>query len=151
MPASQRQLQQPEENPRIGDFILRWERIVANRDMQGLFDLLAPDVQFYSPAVFKPYQGREAVTFLLAHVIEVFGDLAYTHHYHNDQGGVVMQFQTSVEAADGSGRRLTLEGVDIFQLNERGQVQEMRVLIRPLFGLQALAAAMQSRVVGVVG
>jgi len=40
--------------PTIGQFIARWKTVVAEKDMPGLFDVLAPDVVFSSPAVFKP-------------------------------------------------------------------------------------------------
>ena len=72
--------------------------------------------------------------------MQVFGPLTYTNVWSNDRGGVVMQFATTVPGPD---KRLEIEGVDIFQLDEAGQIAELRVMIRPLRGLQAVAAAME--------
>lgn len=132
-------------HPTTAHFITRWKTIVAERDMQGLFDILMPDVVFYSPAVFKPYQGREAATFLLANVIQVFGELTYTDVFTSERVGVVLQFTTAIDTPD---KTMQIEGVDIFQLTDEGLVQEMRVMIRPLSALQALATAMQERMTG---
>ena len=48
---------------------------VARRDPDAVAALLADDVTFSSPAVHRPYEGRELVAALLGHVIEVFGEL----------------------------------------------------------------------------
>ena len=128
--------------PITAQFIARWKTIVAEKNIQGLFDILASDVVFYSPAVFKPYQGREAATFLLANVIQIFDELTYTDIFTNDSGGVVMQFTTNIDTPD---KRMQIEGVDIFQLTDGGLVQELRVMIRPLSALQALALVMQQQ------
>ena len=47
-------------------------------DMDAGTALLADDVTFRSPAVFTPYQGREAVSHILRTVFEVFEDFRYT-------------------------------------------------------------------------
>jgi len=130
-------------SPTSTQFIARWKKVVAEKDMQDLFDILAPDVVFYSPAVFKPYLGREAATFLLTSVIQVFNELTYTDIFANESGGVVLQFKTNIDTPD---KRMQIEGVDIFQLTDKGLVQEMRVMIRPLSALQALTAAMQKQI-----
>ena len=127
------------------DFIRRWEATVASRDLNTLSLLLAEDVTFYSPAVFKPYQGRTAVTLLLGHVMKVFGDLLYTGVYGNDEDGLVMQFETSVDTPE---KRFVVEGVDIFQLDEEGLVRELRVMLRPLTATQAVAQMMQASMRG---
>jgi hypothetical protein len=116
------------------DFIARWEAAVAANDLDSMAAM------FRSPAVFKPYQGRATIQGILGLVMQVFGPLTYTNVWSNDRGGVVMQFATTVPGLD---KRLEIEGVDIFQLDEAGQITELRVMIRPLRGLQAVAAAME--------
>ena len=54
-----------------------------------------------------------------------------------------MQFATTVASPDGD-KRLEIEGVDIFQLDDAGKITELRVMIRPLRGLQAVAAGMEA-------
>jgi hypothetical protein len=122
------------------DFVAAWEAAVATNDLDLMAALFAEDALFRSPAVFKPYQGRAVIRGILGLVMQVFGPLTYTDTWSNDRGGVVMQFATTVPGPD---KRLEIEGVDIFRLDEAGQIAELRVLIRPLRGLQALAAAME--------
>jgi hypothetical protein len=127
------------------DFIYRWEAAVAADDLEGMAAMFAEDAIFRSPAVFKPYQGRMVIQGILGLVMQVFGPLTYTNVWSNERGGVVMQFATTVPGPD---KRLEIEGVDIFQLDEQGQITELRVMIRPLRGLQAVAGAME-RLMGV--
>lgn len=127
------------------DFVTRWEAAVAANDLDSMAAMFAEDAIFRSPAVFKPYQGRAVVQSILGLVMQVFGPLTYTNVWSNDRGGVVMQFATTVPGPD---KRLEIEGVDIFQLDEQGQIAELRVLIRPLRGLQAVAAAMEGLMEG---
>lgn len=129
-------------DPQTQAFISAWKDVVARRDAAELASLFAEDATFRSPAVFKPYQGRHAVVYLLSQVMELFGDLAYTTVYANDQRGVVLLFETTVPGPE---KPLFVQGVDIFQLDENGLIREMIVMIRPLRALQGIAAAMESR------
>jgi hypothetical protein len=122
------------------DFIIRWEAAVAANDLDSMAAMFAEDAIFRSPAVFKPYQGLATIRGILGLVMQVFGPLTYTNVWGNDHGGVVMQFATTVPSGD---KRLEIEGVDIFQLDGQGQIAELRVMIRPLRGLQAVAVAME--------
>jgi len=122
------------------DFITRWEAAVAANDLDSMAAMFTEDAFFRSPAVFKPYQSRATIKGILGLVKQVFGPLTYTNVWSNERGGVVMQFATTVPGPD---KRLEIEGVDIYQLDEVGQITELRVMIRPLRGLQALAGAME--------
>src|SRR5205085_1004091 len=53
-------------------------------DADAATDLLAEDVVFRSPAVFKPYTGRETVATILRTVFEVFEDFRYTDELAGD-------------------------------------------------------------------
>lgn len=127
------------------EFIARWEAAVAANDLDAMAAIFVEDALFRSPAVFKPYHGRAAIRGILGLVMQVFGPLTYTEVWSNDRCGVVMQFATTVPGPD---KRLEIEGVDIFQLDEQGQITDLRVLIRPLRGLQAVAAAMEQLMAG---
>ncbi|MEZ4769346.1 MAG: nuclear transport factor 2 family protein [Caldilineales bacterium] len=136
------------------EFVAAWEDVVARDDLRAMAAMFAEDAIFRSPAVYKPYGGRSTIAGILSMVVQVFGPLTYTNWWANDNGGVVMQFATTVASPDGD-KRLEIEGVDIFQLDEAGKISELRVMIRPLRGLQAVAAGMevliaQSRQAGTV-
>src|ERR687883_678562 len=57
---------------------------VERRDLDAAVDLLADDVVFRSPAVFKPYEGRETVETILRTVFGVFEDFRYTDELAGD-------------------------------------------------------------------
>ena len=124
-------------------FVDRWKETVARRDVGGLESLLAEDVVFRSPVVHKPTVGRGPTTLLLAAVLEVFGELTYPHTYVEEPSGVTLLFETSVLADDG--RRLDVEGVDVFALDDEGRIASLTVMLRPLSAAQAVGARMREQ------
>jgi hypothetical protein len=124
-------------------FVERWEAAVASADLVAVESLLAEDVVFRSPALFRPTVGRGPTTLVLAAVIEVFGELRYTHRYVEEPDGITLQFETSVEADEG--RRLDVEGVDVFRLDPHGRIASLTVMLRPLNATQAVAARMREQ------
>ena len=117
--------------------MLEFRAAVESRDLGRMEAALAPDVVFRSPAVFKPYEGREAVMHLLGTVIQVFEDFEYTDELMGD-GTHALVFQARV------GERM-VEGLDHLTVAADGLVSELVVMIRPLSGLMALAEAMAER------
>ena len=124
-------------------FVERWKATVADRDVGGLESLLAEDVVFRSPVVHAPTVGRGPTTLVLAAVLEVFGELEYTHAYVEEPHGVTLQFEASVLADDG--RRLEVEGVDVFGLDGEGRIVSLTVMLRPLSATQAVGARMREQ------
>jgi hypothetical protein len=87
--------------------------------------------------VFKPYEGREAVAMLLGAVLQVFEDFRYTD-----------QAETGDTAALAFSARVgdrELDGIDLLRFDADGKVREMAVYVRPMSGVNALAAAMQAK------
>jgi len=125
------------------EFVGRGEAAVASADVAAVESLLAEDVTFRSPALFRPTVGRGPTTLVLAAVLQVFGDLRYTHRYLDEPEGVTLQFETSVQ--DASGRRLEVEGVDIFRLDVDGRIASLTVMLRPLNATQAVAERMREQ------
>src|SRR5213596_3357620 len=97
-------------------------------DVDALTALLAPDVEFRSPAVHRPYRGREAVVALLRLVASVFEDFRYANEWR-DGRTTILFFEARV------GNR-ELQGVDILEEDEGGRIERFTVMIRPLSGLQ---------------
>lgn len=117
--------------------MLEFRAAVENRDLARMEAALAPDVVFRSPAVFKPYEGREAVMHLLGTVVEVFEDFEYTDELVGDLTHALV-FRARV------GERM-VEGLDHLTLDADGLITELVVMVRPLSGLMALAEAMAER------
>jgi hypothetical protein len=110
---------------------------IESGDLEGLLALMADDVVFRSPIVFKPYEGREAVGTLLRAVMRVFKDFRYEREI--GAAGDVNQalvFRTRVDDRE-------IEGCDFLHFNEAGLIDEFFVMVRPLSGAHALAGAMQ--------
>jgi len=111
---------------------------IEAKDLEALSPLLAPDVVFRSPAVYRPYDGRETVVALLRIVADVFEDFRYSSEWR-DGGTTILFFEARVGDRE-------LQGVDILEHDADGLVERFTVMVRPLSGLQALAAAVAARV-----
>ncbi len=111
---------------------------VESRDGERLEALLADDVVFRSPAVHKPYQGRQATAVILRAVMRVFEDFRYTRVVEGPRDHVLV-FEARV------GDR-TVEGADFLHLDDAGLVDDFRVMVRPLSGLTALVEAMRAAI-----
>lgn len=107
---------------------------VENKDLDAMRAALAPDVTFSSPAVFKPYEGREMTMGLLGFVVRVFEDFEYVFEV-TEGNREVLGFRARV------GEK-ALEGVDLLELGDDGLVTSLTVMIRPLSGLLAVRDAM---------
>jgi len=99
---------------------------------------IADDVVFRSPAVHKPYHGKEQVAGLLRLVATVFENFRYTAEWR-DGATTILFFEANVGDRE-------LQGVDILEESRDGLIERFTVMIRPLSGLQAVAAAMAARI-----
>ena len=121
----------------------RWKTAVAAGDVTGLESLLTDDVEFRSPVVHLPTTGRGPTTMILAAVTEVLADLEYVSGYLDEPNGVTLQFRAGV--AGDSGKRLDVEGVDVFRLDDEGRIVSLTVMLRPLSATQAVGARMREQ------
>ena len=117
----------------------KWHHMIQSNDLSNLNDLLADEVVFRSPVAYKPYEGKQVVFFILTNVIQVFQDFTYHREFFTEDGeNVVLEFSANV-----SGK--SLKGIDMIRFNDRGQIIDFEVMIRPKSGLEALAAEMGQR------
>ena len=98
---------------------------------------IADNVEFRSPAVYKPYHGKEQVEQILRLVATVFENFRYTNEWR-DGRTTILFFEANVGDRD-------LQGIDILEENEAGQIERFTVMVRPLSGLQAVAGTMAAR------
>jgi len=106
-------------------------------DHEAAMATLAEDVVFRSPAVYKPYEGKETVEQILRLVATVFENFRYTSEWR-DGSTTILFFEADVGDRE-------LQGIDILEENEDGLIGGFTVMIRPLSGLQAVAATMAAR------
>ncbi|MFJ5304548.1 nuclear transport factor 2 family protein [Streptomyces sp. NPDC088350] len=109
---------------------------VEAQDMDAVEALLAEDVVFTSPVVFKPYAGKEITAAILHGVARVFEDFRYEREIGDPDG----PDHALVFTARVGDRELT--GCDFIHVDEEGLIDELMVMVRPLSGAQALQEAM---------
>jgi SnoaL-like domain len=111
---------------------------VEAEDPAALAEALADDVVFRSPAVFKPYEGKQVVAAILTQgAMKVFEDFRYTDQLEDDD------VATLIFAARVGDRQV--DGLDLLRFDPDGRVGELMVMVRPMSGLNALAEAMARR------
>jgi hypothetical protein len=108
---------------------------VESGDVAAVPDILAEDVTFRSPVVFKAYEGRDVVGLILTEgAMKVFSDFRYTDRFETDDAAALI-FEAKV------GDR-QVQGLDLLRFDADGRVRELTVMVRPRSGMQALADAM---------
>jgi SnoaL-like domain len=109
------------------------------RDPDAAVALLADDVVFRSPVVFKPYHGADSVRTILTAVSGVLDDWRCVREIGTPDGhDHALVFEASI------GDR-QIEGCDFLHFDDDGAVDEFYVMVRPLSGALALAEAMAAR------
>jgi hypothetical protein len=116
--------------------IERWHRLVASRDASGLDDLLADDVTFESPIVFKPQLGRALAGGYLRAALKVLdnGHFRYVHEWYGERSAV-LEFETVIDG-------IKVEGVDLIHWNAADRIVRFKVMVRPLKAINLLHQVM---------
>jgi SnoaL-like domain len=119
--------------------VARFRAAVERRDPEALRELFAEEVLFYSPAKFRPFEGRTAVLavfdVLLRRVFEEFRYVGELHGPVEDTAEAhVLIFRARVGGKD-------VHGMDLVQLDDAGLISQFTVMVRPLSGLTALSDA----------
>jgi limonene-1,2-epoxide hydrolase len=105
-------------------------------DLDAAEALLAQDVVFTSPVVFKPYTGKPITAAILRAVSGVFEDFRYVREI-SDVNGRDHALVFTARVGDRE-----IDGCDFIHVDEDGLIDELTVMVRPLSAAQALAAAM---------
>lgn len=116
------------------EFLAKWHPVVKDRDLAGLETLLAPDVSMGAPPYWDRLRGRPLVHHLLGLIIHTIKDFSYQREWHDDSRGngeIALEFHGHVGELD-------LQGIDLISLNDRGEIQKLDVVIRPMNALAAL-------------
>jgi hypothetical protein len=110
---------------------------VESKQLAAIEQLFAQDASFRSPVVFKPYEGREQVAVILAAALRVFEDFRYLAQTETGDTAVLL-----FEARVGDKQ---LQGVDILRFGDDDRIAELIVMVRPMTGMNALAAGMREQ------
>jgi hypothetical protein len=111
---------------------------VEARDFEAAIALLADDVVFRSPVVFRPYEGRETVAVLLRAVSRVFEDFRYEREIGaEDARDHALVFRARVGERE-------IHGCDFLHTDDQGLIDDFTVMVRPLTAAMALGEAMKA-------
>jgi hypothetical protein len=116
------------------EFLAKWHRLVRERDLIALEKVLAEDVSMGAPPYWDKVNGRPIVHHLLGLIIHTIEDFTYHREWHDDsrgKGEIALEFRGHVGELD-------LQGIDLVTLNDRGELKNLDVMIRPMNALAAL-------------
>jgi hypothetical protein len=120
-----------------GTVLDRWHEVTATRNPALLDDLLAPDCVFHSPVAHTPQRGRDLTRLYLSAAIEVFGE---SFRYVREIAGENQAVLEFTAACDG----IEINGVDIIEWDDNGQIRQFKVMVRPLKAINLLHQRMKS-------
>ncbi len=115
----------------------RWHKFVETRDAAILDELLAEDVKFHSPFVWKPKDGKPTTAHILKTVSTVFEEFRYVREILGETDWA-LEFEAKIG-------ELTLRGVDLIKLDSSGKIIDFEVMVRPANALQVLGIEMGRR------
>ena len=110
---------------------------VEAKDLESVAETLREDVVLHSPILFRGFEGREAVGFVLSHVADTLEDLTYLDEVAGESS-VALRFKANVG-------ELQIEGIDFLDLDEDGRVAELTVFMRPLRAVTAFNEEMKAK------
>lgn len=118
--------------------IKAWHDLVQAQDPSGLDGLLADNVVFISPVVYAPQLGKDLARKYLGAAFQVFFNpsFRYVREIVGDSDAM-LEFETEIDG-------VSVNGVDIVKWNDRGQIVEFKVMVRPLKAITAVHQRMGS-------
>lgn len=132
----------PNVHPAVAASLTIWHDVIARADTTHLPSITHPDALFRSPIAINPYRSADALVLAVTTVLTIFRDFVYHRQAVAADGlNVILEFSAMVEDKE-------IKGIDLMRFDEDGKLLELEVLIRPLNGLQVLAAEMGQRLGG---
>jgi len=115
----------------------RWfDWMNGDHSPQGLSGQLADEVVFKSPVVHTPQEGKPITMAYLTAAGQTLGGDTFRYTRVFDCGDkAVLEFECEMDG-------ILVNGVDMIAWNADGQIDDFKVMVRPLKGMQAVHAAM---------
>lgn len=110
----------------------RWHAIARSKSTDGLSDLIAEDAVFESPVVHTPQRGKAITVKYLTAALHVLGNdsFKYLREWQAPRSAV-LEFEAVCEG-------ITINGVDMIEWNDQGQITRFKVMVRPLKAVNKL-------------
>jgi hypothetical protein len=119
--------------------ISAWHEFVQSRDPAALKALLTKDVVFHSPVVHRPQPGRAITMGYLLAAMAVLGNDSF--RYLREIIGerhAALEFSSVIDGVE-------INGVDLIEWNDAGQIVDFKVMVRPLKAVNTLHALMAAK------
>ncbi|OGS71723.1 MAG: hypothetical protein A3F91_00950 [Flavobacteria bacterium RIFCSPLOWO2_12_FULL_35_11] len=116
-----------------------WHTFLDTKNPKILDELLANEVIFYSPIVWAPQEGKQITKLYLMAALEVFGGENSNFRYVNqviDKKQFILEFATLIDG-------VTVNGVDMIELNDGDKIISFKVMIRPLKAINKVHEKME--------
>lgn len=119
------------------DNLQRWlDWMLTDHSADALSSLLAEDVTFWSPVVHTPQKGRSITMSYLLAAGQTLGNDSFRYvRLFDCQDKAVLEFETEMDG-------ILVNGIDMIEWNENGQITDFKVMVRPLKAIQTVHAAM---------
>ena len=116
-----------------------WHAFVASGKPDLLAPLLSEHIVFRSPFVQSPIPGRVATALVLTTVVQIFENFGYHREFIAGSHDAALEFSANIG-------KWQLKGIDLIKFDERGEIIEFEVMVRPIKALQALGEEMGNRI-----
>lgn len=124
-------------NNKYSEQLVLWHKFVETQNPGILDQLLADEVKFHSPFVWKPKDGKMITTHILVAVTTVFEEFRYVREIL-DGNTWALEFEARLG-------EFSMRGIDLIELNDEGKIVDFEVMIRPANALQAVGMEMGKR------
>lgn len=113
-----------------------WHALAKARNPRALAALLADDVVFHSPVVHTPQRGKLLASQYLGAALMILGNdsFRYVREIRGERDAL-LEFELELEG-------VAVNGVDLIRWNDAGQIDDFKVMIRPLKAIQAVQQKM---------
>lgn len=109
----------------------KWHDVVKNSNIDLLDEILAEEVAFHSPVVWKAQEGKFLTKMYFSAAAHVLSNqFEYVREIVSDKEAC-LEFNAQIG-------EITVNGVDLIKWNEDGQITDFKVMVRPLKGMQAV-------------
>jgi len=111
----------------------KWHEYFDNRDLKILDEILAEDVTFHSPVVHTPQRGKKITMVYLSAALKLLATPGTQHNFRyvrkvaNDRH-FLLEFECTLDGVH-------INGIDMMEVNEAGEIINFKVMIRPLQGI----------------
>ena len=113
--------------------VAAWHAYIdGGSDPAALKAMIADDAVFHSPVVHSPQEGRDKVFAYLFAASKVLGNAEFRYLREIVAGDqAVLEFATTIDG-------ILINGVDIIRWNADGQIEDFKVMVRPMKGMNKL-------------